>query len=590
MKITFKLLAGLFLFGSIQLSAQNGVPQQENTLPYPQKPSNSTQAAPGNPIPLNGNGSHSVAYQDSKCGLNYVFAKQRLGQRFFPVGVAQPATFTIAGIPGTAIIERAFVWSDASGNGAGFNITKNGPGGLAIVPSVLVGSDVDKCWGYSGSHTYRADLTGSIPNGLAANGNYTLSGFPVGSPNDIDGATLVIIYSDPTASYTGDLVIWDGAIVRNGGPLNTVMNGFNVCNTGGFNARAFVGVGDLQGIGSQLVINGVTGIPAQEDWWDWVDVPTTVSAGQSSATYGNSNVADCYNYSVTGLYWQSNCGQTCTYPCEAKPDFKWDGCNPIQFQGVNNGVSPVVSWFWDFGDGTFSNQQNPVHTYAAAGGYKVCLTIVSRGSDGETCCDRICYEVEACPPPPCGIRPEVKWDCNRNNPSEIIFTDISIATGGSICGYSIDYGDGTPGFFSTTIPPHVYPPGSWEACIEVIVCVYDAAGNVIDRCSDKTCFKVETCSIVQPVRIGSSDGGASAQPDALQIFPSPASSQINIVVANANAAQVRIMNATGQEVATGTQQSSRAWQADVSGLAPGNYFVVIRTHTGEVMKKSFIKD
>lgn len=590
MKITFKLLAGLFLFGSIQLGAQNGVTSQANTQPYPSKPGNTTQAAPGNPIPLNGNGSHSVAYQDSKCGLNYVFAKQRLGQRFFPAGVPQPATFTIAGIPATAIIERAFVWSDASGDGSAFNITKNGPGGLAIVPSVLVGSDVDKCWAYNGSHTYRADLTGSVPNGLAANGNYTLSGFPVGPPNDIDGATLVIIYSDPTATFTGDLVIWDGAIVRLGVPMVTTMNGFTVCNTGGFNARAFVGIGDLQGLGSQLEINGVTGIPAQEDWWDWVDVPTTVTAGQTAATFGNNVQSDCYNYAVTGLYWQSNCGQTCTYPCEAKPDFRWDGCNPIQFQGVNNGVSPVVSWFWDFGDGTFSNQQNPLHTYAAAGSYKVCLTIISRGSDGETCCDRICYEVTACPPPPCGVIPEVRWECNRNNPSEIIFTDFSVATGGSICGYYIDYGDGTPGFASTTIPPHVYPQGSWEACIEVIVCVYDAAGNTIDRCSDKVCFKVETCNIIQPLRIGNTDGGASVQPDALQIFPSPASTQINIVVANANAAQVRIMNAAGQEVATGTQQSSRAWQADVSGLAPGNYFVVIRTHTGEVMKKSFIKD
>ncbi|MGL5891558.1 MAG: hypothetical protein ACRC3B_16830, partial [Bacteroidia bacterium] len=99
MKTTFKLIAGLFLLGSVQLAAQNGMTTQAGIQPYPPKNTNTIQTAPNNPIPLNGNGSHSVAYQDSKCGLNYTFAKQRLGQRFFPAGVGQPAMFTIAGIP-----------------------------------------------------------------------------------------------------------------------------------------------------------------------------------------------------------------------------------------------------------------------------------------------------------------------------------------------------------------------------------------------------------------------------------------------------------------------------------------------------------
>ncbi|MGL5890036.1 MAG: T9SS type A sorting domain-containing protein, partial [Bacteroidia bacterium] len=217
-------------------------------------------------------------------------------------------------------------------------------------------------------------------------------------------------------------------------------------------------------------------------------------------------------------------------------------------------------------------------------------TIISRGSDGETCCDRICYEVESCPPPPCGVIPDVKWDCNRNNPSEIIFTDISVATGGSICGYTIDYGDGTPSFSSTTIPPHVYPAGSYEACIEVIVCVYDVFGNVIDRCSDKVCFKVENCIIISPIRKPGSNGGASANAESLKVFPVPASSQLNIVVGDANASVVRIMNAAGQEVMRASQQSSRSWQADISNLATGTYFVVVQTTEGKTLKQPFVKE
>ncbi|RLD50438.1 MAG: hypothetical protein DRJ05_19610 [Bacteroidetes bacterium] len=33
------------------------------------------------------------------------------------------------------------------------------------------------------------------------------------------------------------------------------------------------------------------------------------------------------------------------------------------------------SWFWDFGDGFFSNLQNPEHYYAENGNYEVCLTV-----------------------------------------------------------------------------------------------------------------------------------------------------------------------------------------------------------------------
>jgi hypothetical protein len=592
MKTTFKLLAGLFLLSTMHLSAQNGVTQQAGVPPYQGKPSNTTQAAPGDPLPSpqNGNGVLGIAYYGNECGLNYVYNKQRLGQRFFPVGLAQPAAFPITGIPAGAVIERAFIWAEGSGNGAALTVTLQNPSGSTVTfPMTLAGSDADKCWGYPGSHTYRANVTPNI-NAAMPNGTYFISGLPTGTPNDIDGATLLIVYSVPNAGFNGELVIHDGAVVRLGVPVQVTMTNIFVCASGGNNARAFMGIGDLQGLGSQLELNGVTGIPAQEDWWDWVDVPTTVTPGQTTATFGNNVQSDCYNIGVIGMYWQSACGPNCPFPCEAKPDFTFSGCNPIQFNGTNSGVSPVASWFWQFGDGGTSTLQNPSHFYATPGVYQVCLTIVSYDSDGKTCCEQVCRTVTVCPPQPCGVVPEVKWGCNRNNPSEIVFQDVSVVTGGSVCGYQIDYGDGTPAFFSTTIPPHVYPPGSWEACIEVIVCVYDAFGNVIDRCSDKVCFKVETCIIILPVRLANPNGGTSEQPQDLNIFPSPASTQINIVVANANAAQVRIMNAAGQEVASGTQQSSRAWQADISTLAQGTYFVVVRTHTGEVIKKPFIKE
>lgn len=49
---------------------------------------------------------------------------------------------------------------------------------------------------------------------------------------------------------------------------------------------------------------------------------------------------------------------------------------PIQFTDYSKGE--IISWLWDFGDGTTSAERNPVHTYATAGMFEASLTI----SDG----------------------------------------------------------------------------------------------------------------------------------------------------------------------------------------------------------------
>ncbi|TDK51130.1 PKD domain-containing protein, partial [Algoriphagus formosus] len=54
-----------------------------------------------------------------------------------------------------------------------------------------------------------------------------------------------------------------------------------------------------------------------------------------------------------------------------------DGCGPLTVSFTDNTFdsSPITGWKWDFGDGTTSNQQNPVHTFEKAGTYSVSLTI-----------------------------------------------------------------------------------------------------------------------------------------------------------------------------------------------------------------------
>ncbi len=56
-------------------------------------------------------------------------------------------------------------------------------------------------------------------------------------------------------------------------------------------------------------------------------------------------------------------------------------CPPYQSQFIDSSQN-AVSWLWDFGDGTTSTLQNPVHTYSSLGNYNVMLTITT--ADGCT--------------------------------------------------------------------------------------------------------------------------------------------------------------------------------------------------------------
>src|SRR5207247_4823906 len=55
------------------------------------------------------------------------------------------------------------------------------------------------------------------------------------------------------------------------------------------------------------------------------------------------------------------------------------GTAPLAVTFTDQSTGPPAAWSWDFGDGTSSTAQNPVHTYAAAGSYSVSLTVTNSG-------------------------------------------------------------------------------------------------------------------------------------------------------------------------------------------------------------------
>jgi PKD repeat protein len=49
----------------------------------------------------------------------------------------------------------------------------------------------------------------------------------------------------------------------------------------------------------------------------------------------------------------------------------------VQFTDLSTPAVDITYWHWDFGDGSESYEQNPVHAYAAAGTYTVTLSVSS---------------------------------------------------------------------------------------------------------------------------------------------------------------------------------------------------------------------
>jgi len=62
-----------------------------------------------------------------------------------------------------------------------------------------------------------------------------------------------------------------------------------------------------------------------------------------------------------------------------------NGIAPLAVNFTDLSTGDITNWHWDFGDGQFSNEAEPGHTYTAAGEYTISLAIMGPGgSDVET--------------------------------------------------------------------------------------------------------------------------------------------------------------------------------------------------------------
>jgi gliding motility-associated-like protein len=125
----------------------------------------------------------------------------------------------------------------------------------------------------------------------------------------------------------------------------------------------------------------------------------------------------------------------------AQPDANFNGptqtclSDSATFQDVSSAAnSTVAQWFWDFGDGTTSNLQNPKKKWSTAGTYTVTLYIKS----GANCIsDTASKQVVVNPLPTAAFTNSASTCVN----TAITFTDGSSANAGNLVKWTWDFGD-----------------------------------------------------------------------------------------------------------------------------------------------------
>ncbi|MBN1318588.1 MAG: PKD domain-containing protein, partial [Anaerolineales bacterium] len=56
---------------------------------------------------------------------------------------------------------------------------------------------------------------------------------------------------------------------------------------------------------------------------------------------------------------------------------RYNAPSEVSFSDTSSADDSIDSWYWDFGDGTTSKEQNPVHIFADADEYQVSLTVTA---------------------------------------------------------------------------------------------------------------------------------------------------------------------------------------------------------------------
>ena len=199
-------------------------------------------------------------------------------------------------------------------------------------------------------------------------------------------------------------------------------------------------------------------------------------------------------------------------PPDAQYIFAVDAVNPLMVQFFDQSSGPVTFWQWDFGDGTTTNEQNPIHTYAAGGTYNVRLTVANFSGTP----DFIDQAVTVAAPPTATLEPtatptELPPVANftyAQPGTDVLTLQFTSQSTGNIGYYEWNFGDGSG--VNEQNPIHTFPaPGVYNVRLIVAASADPSAprGEITQQVTIQT--PLDAVFTVAPVE---------GNPQALQFF------------------------------------------------------------------------
>lgn len=306
--------------------------------------------------------------------------------------------------------------------------------------------------------------------------------------------------------------------------------------------------------------------------YNWANVTVTDSTGCTSS------------YSIAVPFTPAN--GNCFSSFGLYSNYQFGNAGEVFFQSYTQNLNPAnVTYSWDFGDGSTSTQENPIHIFSSTGFYNICLTTTSNGCTYTTCN----YEYI-----------DLAWW--NNNPFQgnctagfMILTNqvnnagliniINTSQGNNLF-YTWSFGNG---FISNNPLPFttINNPGIYEICVSIL--------DTINNCSDSFCDTITIDSLGNVFRSAMSGNigllvSGTPQPNALlsAIDGEKAMKDITIVpnpnngIFSLNAdwmqglSQIEVIDLTGKLVHSQTINTTKGQKAatiNLQDVADGSYLV-----------------
>lgn len=308
------------------------------------------------------------------------------------------------------------------------------------------------------------------------------------TPVNVTSVIIQMTNNSDGGAPANDLAL-DDITFRPCGPV--ISSNFVINNTLSPTAQTCAGQSNTYTLQANVVAGGFTNPVYQwqvNNGTGWVNI-----AGATSTTATvtvQSAVVGVYQYrmlaSEAGNSGSAACQVasnllTLTVPDAVVANFTFAGTNTscllndVQFTDASTG-SNIASWSWDFGDGSTSAAQNPLHTFKG-GKYTVKLVVTNSGGCSSTKSQDITIipKLSAAFDAPATTCPNLP----------VTLTDKSTITNGTIAKWQWTFDDNTPEVDMTTNAPftHVFTtPGIHQISLQVISaenCVSDVFAKSI---------------------------------------------------------------------------------------------------------------